>query len=150
MTAPLESEADASALPEVRAIYALARENKPGWRQEWDRQCQAMIAEACDGVRLGEYERRIVLRLTDEPVACAAVAAVIRRARETGTTAREARMADGEAIRLLEEALHLRANGERAPGGNETWRDWDRKAERFLRARLDHLYPEVRDEKMAP
>ena len=25
------------------------------------------------------------------------------------------------AIRLLEEALHLRRNGERAPGGNETW-----------------------------
>ena len=37
------------------------------------------------------------------------------------------------AISLLEEALHLRQNGERAPGGNETWRDWDRRAEVFLR-----------------
>jgi hypothetical protein len=41
------------------------------------------------------------------------------------------------AIRLLEEALHLRMNGERAPGGNETWRDWHREAERFLRDRGD-------------
>jgi hypothetical protein len=38
------------------------------------------------------------------------------------------------ARRLLEEALHLRMNGERAPGGNETWREWDRRAEMFLRA----------------
>lgn len=45
-------------------------------------------------------------------------------------------MADGEAVRLLEEALHLRQNGERAPGGTETWRDWDRKVERFLRDAL--------------
>jgi hypothetical protein len=37
------------------------------------------------------------------------------------------------AIRLLEEAFHLRMNGERAPGGNETWQDWDRRAETFLR-----------------
>jgi hypothetical protein len=37
------------------------------------------------------------------------------------------------AVRLLEEAFHLRMNGERAPGGNETWRDWDRKCETFLR-----------------
>ena len=43
-------------------------------------------------------------------------------------------MADPDtAIGLLEEALHLRQNGERAPGGSETWRDWDRRAERFLR-----------------
>lgn len=35
---------------------------------------------------------------------------------------------------VLEEALHLRMCGERAPGGSETWRDWDRKAEQVLRA----------------
>jgi hypothetical protein len=34
---------------------------------------------------------------------------------------------------LLEAALHLRMYGERAPGGNENWADWDRDAERFLR-----------------
>ena len=37
------------------------------------------------------------------------------------------------AVRLLEQALHLRMNGERAPGGDETWRDWERDAEEFLR-----------------
>lgn len=37
------------------------------------------------------------------------------------------------AVRLLEAALHLRQNGERAPGGNETWAEWDRRAETFLR-----------------
>jgi len=40
------------------------------------------------------------------------------------------------ALRLLEEALFLRANGEYAPGGNENWHDWDRKAEVFLRSLL--------------
>jgi hypothetical protein len=40
------------------------------------------------------------------------------------------------AIRLLEEALHLRMNGERAPGGNETWHAWDLEAETFLRSLL--------------
>jgi hypothetical protein len=40
------------------------------------------------------------------------------------------------AIKLLEEALLLRMYGERAPGGNETWRKWDDKAERFLRSLL--------------
>ena len=38
---------------------------------------------------------------------------------------------------LLEEALHLRMNGERAPGGSETWREWDTKAEAFLRSLPD-------------
>lgn len=40
-----------------------------------------------------------------------------------------------EADRLLEYALHLRMYGERAPGGNETWRQFDRDAEAYLRAR---------------
>jgi hypothetical protein len=47
------------------------------------------------------------------------------------------------AVMLLREALHLRMNGERAPGGNENWRDWDRKAERFLQGLLP---PEREDE----
>ena len=41
------------------------------------------------------------------------------------------------AITLLEAALHLRMNGERAPGGEETWAGWTREAEAFLRSRLD-------------
>jgi hypothetical protein len=39
-----------------------------------------------------------------------------------------------EAVRLLEEALHIRTNGERAPGGTENWHDWDRQAEASLRS----------------
>lgn len=40
------------------------------------------------------------------------------------------------AVKLLEEALFLRQNGEYPPGGRENWRDWDDKAERFLRGLL--------------
>lgn len=40
------------------------------------------------------------------------------------------------AVKLLEEALHLRQHGERAPGGNGTWRDWDERAEQYLRQLL--------------
>jgi hypothetical protein len=32
-----------------------------------------------------------------------------------------------EAIKLLELALHLRMHGENAPGGTETWADWERR-----------------------
>ena len=39
-----------------------------------------------------------------------------------------------EALALLRQALHLRTHGERAPGGGETWADWDRQAETLLRA----------------
>ena len=42
-------------------------------------------------------------------------------------------MADDEAIRLLAEALQLRMNGERAPGCTETWADWERRTEAWLR-----------------
>ena len=41
------------------------------------------------------------------------------------------------AVRLLEAALHLHMNGERAPGGEETWAGWQHEAEEFLRSRLD-------------
>ncbi len=40
-----------------------------------------------------------------------------------------------EAERLVREALHLRMYGECAPGGNETWRDWEREAEAWHQAR---------------
>jgi hypothetical protein len=38
-----------------------------------------------------------------------------------------------EAHRLLEFALHLRMHGENAPGGTETWAQFDREVEHFLR-----------------
>jgi hypothetical protein len=49
-------------------------------------------------------------------------------------------MRDGKskppAVKLLEEALFLRMNGERPPGGTSNWRDWDSRAEVFLRGLL--------------
>lgn len=38
-------------------------------------------------------------------------------------------------VELLEYAFNLRQYGERAPGGNETWAEFDRRCEAFLRAR---------------
>lgn len=38
------------------------------------------------------------------------------------------------AVKLLEYALHLRMHGENAPGGTETWAQFDRDTEAFLRA----------------
>lgn len=48
--------------------------------------------------------------------------------------------AEDAAVRLLDDALFLRMNGERPPGAPrdnpkaETWADWDRRTEGFLRA----------------
>ena len=44
---------------------------------------------------------------------------------------------EAEALRLLRLGLHLRMYGERAPGGNETWAEWDRDTERLIRAAID-------------
>lgn len=41
---------------------------------------------------------------------------------------------------LLKYALHLRQNGENAPGGNETWEEFDKRAEKFLRGQQCHSY----------
>jgi hypothetical protein len=55
------------------------------------------------------------------------------------SAARAAIQASPEAAELkrlraaLEEAFLLRQHGEYAPGGNENWHDWDRKAELLLR-----------------
>lgn len=51
--------------------------------------------------------------------------------RTDGTAHRDA------AVALIEYALHLRLYGERAPGGDETWREWDRRAEAFMRTLTD-------------
>lgn len=37
------------------------------------------------------------------------------------------------AVRLLEQALHLRTHGEHAPGGDETWHAWEAETEAYLR-----------------
>ena len=61
-------------------------------------------------------------------------------AAQTITLIRARRERDGlrralaDATRLLEFAMHLRSYGERAPGGSETWQEFDRAAEVFLRS----------------
>lgn len=46
----------------------------------------------------------------------------------------EARRQNRAMRQLLDYALVLRQHGERAPGGNETWRTFDRQAEALLRS----------------
>lgn len=55
----------------------------------------------------------------------------------------EARRERDEAVRLLKYALHLRMHGERAPGGNETWQQFDRDAEAYLRSPAPWSQPDA-------
>lgn len=43
---------------------------------------------------------------------------------------------DPPPVALLKEAMHLRMNGEYAPGGRENWPDWDAKTEAYLMSLL--------------
>lgn len=42
-----------------------------------------------------------------------------------------------EAVQILEYGLHLRMHGECAPGGTETWREFDSRTEDFLRRLME-------------
>jgi hypothetical protein len=53
------------------------------------------------------------------------------------TLAEEAAQALADARRLVHAALHLRQFGERAPGGRETWAEWDRTADAWSRRQAD-------------
>ena len=90
MTEPLESEADVRALPEVRAAFEAARADA-GCRGVLTARARAMLATALEGVPLGAYEERVLLGWLPglDIYACAVVAAVIRRARETRPAERE-------------------------------------------------------------
>ena len=90
MTALLESEADARALPEVRAAFEAARA-RTGDRGVLTARARAMLATALEGVPLGAYEEHMLLDWLPglDIYACAVVATVIRRARETGPATRE-------------------------------------------------------------
>lgn len=57
----------------------------------------------------------------------------MRFAFEAGMQATQQPQPAPEVRALLEEALFLCQNGERAPGGRENWRDWGTKAELALR-----------------
>lgn len=90
-TPPLDSEAEARALPSVRAVHAT-----PGHGQDWrDRRgaaVRAITGDACDYARItpGTYEARFLDWLAEwEPEMGAAAANLIRRAFEAGLAARE-------------------------------------------------------------
>ena len=89
MTTPLETEADALALPAVKAIYARARESSlPGAIPAGN---LAVLRDALTaaGVTLGGFETRILLGWLPkwEPSTVAVVAGVIRRAYLSGLAA---------------------------------------------------------------
>ena len=86
---PLETEADAIALPAVAAIYARARESSlPGAMSAGNLAMMSAALEAA-GVTLGAYEARIFLGWMPqwEPHVVGVVAEVIRRAHLAGLTA---------------------------------------------------------------
>ncbi len=79
---PLETEAQARALPAVRAIYDAMHRTDPRQRAG-DQMCAALIINACGaaGVQLGGYDLRIIGWLAGwEPQTCAVVAGLIERA----------------------------------------------------------------------
>jgi hypothetical protein len=88
MTAPIETEADALALPAVRAAFEAARADS-GHRGVLAEHGRAMIAAAFEGVPLGAWQERLLLEWLPgfEVHACAAIAAAVTAAREAGPMA---------------------------------------------------------------
>jgi hypothetical protein len=79
----------------------------------------ALLAEL--GRRLYEYENAIEWHTSC--TSCAAVLDSVTAERERAERA-EKKLSAAKAV--IGEAHFLRQNGERAPGGSETWRDWER------------------------
>ena len=94
----------------------------PGWHEDLTAQRDAALAA-------NRHLRDEVDRLTRERDDLQHYATGL----EKGAAARLADEGQREAVKLVEYALHLRQYGERAPGGDETWAQFDRDAERFLR-----------------
>jgi hypothetical protein len=84
---PFETEREALASPAVRAIYGAMRASaRRGVTAE---QGHRMLEEACEaaGVELGAYDHQILLWLAGfEPQACAVIAGLIARARQSAGT----------------------------------------------------------------
>ena len=78
MNGPYETERQA--LDDCRAVYDAMHAN-PGQMQplNW-----AILEDACRGVELGEYDRRIIAWLAgSEPQVCQVIAEIVRRAKTT-------------------------------------------------------------------
>jgi hypothetical protein len=80
---PFETEAEARAVPVVRAVYA-AEPGTGQWRQLQHRMlCEAVSAA---GVEVGAFDHRILVWLAGfEPETCAVVAGLISRANAAGS-----------------------------------------------------------------
>ena len=89
-------------------------------------------SDAAERARPGEHHDVVIVRTpcADWPAPCTHDPEHVRPdgARLAATDVLSAARA------LLEEALRLRMYGERAPGGDETWREWDRRTEEYLRS----------------
>jgi hypothetical protein len=127
ITPPLDTEAQAREL--ALSVYAITDDGQDG-RSRRRAAVRTLTRDACDYARItpGAYEARFLDGLTGwEPENSAVVANLIRQAFEAGRAGRD------EAVKLLERVLRLRQNGERAPGGDETWPPLDRDVEAWLR-----------------
>lgn len=71
------------------------------------------------------------------PALIATAIRMLRRSSQLLAEVERLRDSQQQATKLLDYAYILRAHGERAPGGNETWREFDRRLEAFLQATLD-------------
>ena len=90
VTPPLETEAQARALPAVRAVYE-AFDADPGAGKMTPHN-RRMLGRACEaaGLVMGRYDDRVIEWLSGwEPQVCAVVAGLITRAHLAGLAARE-------------------------------------------------------------
>jgi hypothetical protein len=68
--------------------------------------------------------------------ACLNCASLLDSSYDSYVQAEQAEMKLQQATKLLNYALTIRMYGERAPGGDENWREWDMRTEVFLRSLL--------------
>lgn len=98
-------------------------------REAWAERDRMRDGGACDNCQ--ERERNAVIRAERQRAMWQALDTAVRKV----TAERdEAEAALDRANRLLRYALHLRINGENAPGGNETWQQFDRDCDEHLRS----------------
>ena len=129
---PLVGEAGSSvgAVPEAVLRKAVAEHYdiaesvvRTIYRQVWS----SALASQADALSNVEHNRSEWQRVAE------------KNTRLLGDEITRLRVENATAVKLLEYALLLRMYGERAPGGDETWRQFDHDCELFLRARLGEL-----------
>lgn len=136
--AQLEVRSDAPSGPDLDRLAELEQAATPG---PWEEMCLGsegyQILHREDGRLRPDRVARLGQMDWDSDKANAELLPALRNAApDLIAAARERdqlRATVERATKLLEYALHLRMYGERAPGGNETWRQFDTDVEHFLR-----------------